>query len=421
MRKAKVNGGIVLGKGSFGTVMTLDELITLLKYEQNDEVSGYMYDQKSKEAKKYEEEHVMQLGEFIQGSKNTHVCKMFKTYDDFNEEILQNLNICKLFKTIEIVENTILDPELIWFTIKKKGHTTSFAIYRRMDGDLTDFMSIRFPFTTPNKKFVEILQYNIVLDLFCKLESFVLNLNLNQCYHNDIKPENILYKKEGGRFSFYLGDFGLLSISHLKKTDKHNSQRMGTSTHVDCMLLSNTNWAEFRNLEYANESIQINSDFQKSLGFPIAKYSRLTEPLFNDGLHNARLKKDMFALDLTILELMLHPLEQKTIYPKTLLNHAPLTNEQSIIQKLRVNLTNGHSPIARVLAKDMKNQLQSQQLLTANKQVIPPNKRGGTPKQYVVYNHRKQKSIVYTDSKQKKFIKINKVQIYLNNIRGQYV
>ena len=72
-------------------------------------------------------------------------------------------------------------------------------------------------------------------------------------------------------------------------------------------------------------------------------------------------------------------------------------------------------------SKKCCNGIDLSECITPHIKTIQPKPNRGGSKQYVVYNHRKQKSIVYTDSKQRKFIKINKVHMYLDNIRGQYI
>ena len=118
--------------------------------------------------------------------------------------------------------NTILSPIIYdaWYC-KEKEETTFFIVMERYDGNLIDFLST-FK-TVKEKKVARIAVDQALQKLDFSLK--MIHVNCSICL-NDIKLENILYKKNGEfSYSFIFADFGISSANTTLECQENDSIR----------------------------------------------------------------------------------------------------------------------------------------------------------------------------------------------------
>ena len=178
--KKKQRGGKTLGQGTFGRVFSLpDQEIQC----NNNIVLVYI----TKDLKIQSE--TVSCDVFFNKYYNTIACKEFQSIHDLADEFNGMYYMIKYCPS-HIQNTTILgeqDRYLVEFQYKNKQYIVS----KLMHGDLT-----KLDWTM-----------DTITKMYQTIQPIISQLNTNNYYHNDIKPENIFYRKT----EYYLGDFGLVS------------------------------------------------------------------------------------------------------------------------------------------------------------------------------------------------------------------
>lgn len=71
--------------------------------------------------------------------------------------------------------------------------------FKKCDGDLFSLILDGVYFTTSE-----------IIDILDTISSFLMTLSYDSLHHNDIKLENVMYKKEDYGYKFYVGDYGMV-------------------------------------------------------------------------------------------------------------------------------------------------------------------------------------------------------------------
>ena len=272
---------------------------------------------------------------------------------------------------------------------------------------------------------IQLNETDINEKMFNKLSIFIKLLNSKKLYHNDIKPENIMYTEDEQKIkTFYLGDFGLVSPNWYYE----NGTQIG--------ILGTPNYCHFSLLQMlypANKAIDQILEFQVKNGLVIENFQTYKSTYDPDKVENNDLvdqiigEKDMFALIITTLSFVtkLEPdnkLKLSTSNQLQLLSQPPSSKSNSSVKKSPKGFFKSKQSTPGTLSPNDSNP--SKVAILKIVQNSKPAWKGGKdkprPKSHVFYKTRKQPSKVYLDKNKHKFIKINKQILYLNTIRGQY-
>jgi len=289
MGKLKQKGGKIYGEGSFGIVGDVDDFCSYnMKINDNNaEMPQIMVEDLKKE-------YVLKV--FREDSKYPNA--------NLEEEFDKNEVVRKLFEN-----NT--QATLLHRTIKKlscycngcRHGTVQTAIpYKKFDGSIRDIL---------NSRSMKLTFYDVVrlVNDSCK---FLQVLAKKNYHHFDIKPENILYKRdEKGELSFILADYGSISteryihtpkfvpysIDILKNELKILFSHLSASHWVDQDIMQNTtfnNWI----IQKGDDSLYWESGIWNDV-YALAMTMYFCIPLISDDRHRIwarNLFKQMFII-----------------------------------------------------------------------------------------------------------------------------
>lgn len=305
-------GGKLLGKGSFGSVWLLDSV---------EEVRSFIKAQR-KHIKFPIVKSIVQKTPgkdtdiFKQNTNNTEEIKpdnvlksvVFKKFIKFDEMVEEINSINKVIKAFALYEDrNIFKEKLEKYTTLIIDNSTYNVVkdvklainyedngklysmvenlvpYKKCDGDLEDF---QFKNSDQVLKFLE------------SVIEFLYIIKKDNLYHGDIKPPNILYKKQGENVDFYVSDYGSISSNPILFSPIYR--------HPDTL--------SFDNLIYQRNLLQeciaksnicnTNQDIINTV-YNIYKVNRFGKRV-NHGKVSINMKEahDQFAIGITLLEVL---------------------------------------------------------------------------------------------------------------------
>ena len=197
MRYRPHRGGRILGQGSFGAVLTMDELLTnsLIVGNKGKESSCVM---KLIENGTEKENDKSNVDSVVRSLNNFCVIKaIFSDENIFNKEcesikkLASNLDINTLRLSTTLAVNAA--SKTLVSLIVPSAKISKHVIYRKMDGSLLNLPTHMFNLQT-------------IIIQFEKLAKTLQIMHSKSLYHNDISPGNIMYNAQ----QFVFGDFGQL-------------------------------------------------------------------------------------------------------------------------------------------------------------------------------------------------------------------
>ncbi len=184
-KKKLKTGGKTLGQGTFGRVFSLpDEL-----FQCNNNNILLIYITKDLQIQK----ESVSCATFFNKYYNIIACKEFSNSKDLADEFNGMYYMIKYCP--DHIQNTTILGEQERYLVEFQYENKQYIVSKLMHGDLTK------------------LDWTIdtITQMYAVIQPIISQLNSQNYYHNDIKPENILYTKESNKITYYVSDFGLVS------------------------------------------------------------------------------------------------------------------------------------------------------------------------------------------------------------------
>lgn len=206
----RAHGGRKLGNGSYGAVLTL-----------NNDADWKLYFKE--EGKVVLLNKDVSFANFIDTYAKEYVVKVFRGKNDsklYEQSAIHECNIMySIRKKLPLLSYTIIpDFEPLYFTTSDTNNEDDhpspnllYLLYKRMNNSIFHYFDVNktaklSPAHEPKEMTMHDLD-NVVGSVMGFLES----LHEGGLYHNDIKPDNILYKYDNDDITFAVGDYGIVS------------------------------------------------------------------------------------------------------------------------------------------------------------------------------------------------------------------
>ena len=120
--------------------------------------------------------------------------------------------------------STEMKETMLYFRFANDPNSKKYLIYKRMDGDMLEFIKIQMDRRT---------QIKLVKQCEIQTVEFLHAIHKKNILHCDIKPDNILFKYNAAdnTYSFAIGDYGLVNL------DVDNCPNGGTPKYTSPLII----------------------------------------------------------------------------------------------------------------------------------------------------------------------------------------